>query len=116
MTDSHGGRAVDAHLGEEGGEVAGLDFAALLTGETRGTKGVLNHHAPDGSEANLDMFTAEGSVLDALGNVVGLGEAMLEFVDVVAIGCETDAEGALADGGADALDRLGIVEVGSGGE
>ena len=41
---------------------------------------------------------------------------MLVFLGVVAIGGETDAEGALADGGADALDRLWVVEVGSGGE
>jgi hypothetical protein len=72
MTDSRGGRAVDAHLGEEGGEVSGLDRVALLTGETCGTEWVLDHHAPDGSEADPDMFTAEGCILDAFGNVGGL--------------------------------------------
>ena len=41
---------------------------------------------------------------------------MLVFLGVVAIGGETDAEGALADGCANALDRLGVVEIGSGGE
>jgi hypothetical protein len=41
MTDGSGGGAVDAHLREEGGEVCGLEFLALLSGEAGGAQWVL---------------------------------------------------------------------------
>jgi hypothetical protein len=58
VADGSGGGAVDAHFGEEGGEVSGLEFRALFGRKAGGAEGVLNHHAPYCPKTDSDVFAA----------------------------------------------------------
>jgi hypothetical protein len=104
MSDSGGSRAIDAHFGEEGGEISRLYFGALLRRETGSAERVLDHHLPNRAESDADVLSAEWGSHDTLFHFGGLLQSVSVFVSTVAIGSESHAECAHAFCRADALD------------
>jgi hypothetical protein len=75
----------------------------FLAVEAGGSKQILNHGFPNCTEASDDMFTAKGSSLDALSYFTSL-DNMVDMLHVfIAIGCKTNAKGALSLPGADVM-------------
>jgi hypothetical protein len=91
MADSSGGGAINTHLGEEYGEVSSLEFLALFSSKACSTQWVLDHHAPDCTKSDSNVFSAEWCLLEPLCHLVRLLGAVGVFIIVITIRGKTDA-------------------------
>ena len=109
MSYSRRGHLVNTHFGEEVGEVLGLNLLAFLFREAGGTQWILYHRSPDGAEAYANAFTSKWSQSNFAAHLFGLLKSVSEFVDVIAIRCQSHTKGTLSFLSADALDGFGLV-------